>query len=321
MGIKNTFSSLLGWLKHEESSPYAGKETSPKTIMFGDVCGSTKLFETLGDVKAREIVSATIDLMMQAVGKYQGVMIKTIGDEIMCTFDNPVSATLAASEMHKSILNDSNLSYFNIKVKIGLQHGEVLLEDGDVYGDAVNVAARMVSLSKADQIITTRQVRDELPGELRAKTRSYGKLNVKGKQEQMEVIEIIWEEDTSDLTMLPTQMLDKDQMGEAASLTLRYNDIKIEMNAEKPNLVLGRDTANDLAVDLELVSRKHANIELRQGKFVLIDKSTNGTYVITSNGQKFFIHREEMALYGRGIISLGKDINANTTEMIYYKCV
>jgi pSer/pThr/pTyr-binding forkhead associated (FHA) protein len=86
------------------------------------------------------------------------------------------------------------------------------------------------------------------------------------------------------------------------------------MSPSKPRCVLGRDKDNDLVVSNPLASRQHALIELRNGKFILSDQSTNGTYVFTADGHKNLVHREEFPLSGSGSISLGHDTGGDPTS-------
>ncbi len=83
---------------------------------------------------------------------------------------------------------------------------------------------------------------------------------------------------------------------------------------------LGRGERNSLVVDRELVSRIHASIEFRQGKFILVDRSTNGTYLLLENGARFFVHREEFTLHGRGSICLGQAVSKHNPDLIDYTC-
>ena len=85
--------------------------------------------------------------------------------------------------------------------------------------------------------------------------------------------------------------------------------------------MLGRGEQNDVIVNNKSASRSHASIEFRQRKFVLIDHSTNGTYISMDNGEKFFAHREEIHMHGQGMISLGKDVSKSVSDLIQYKCV
>ncbi len=83
--------------------------TPVTTIIFADVCRSTQLFETYGDRRAREIVGHALEVMERVINSYDGAVIKTIGDEVMCTVDSPDKAVLAACEIHKQIGRDQML--------------------------------------------------------------------------------------------------------------------------------------------------------------------------------------------------------------------
>ena len=77
---------------------------------------------------------------------------------------------------------------------------------------------------------------------------------------------------------------------------------------------MGRDPANDLVVDDEWVSRVHASIEYRKGYFVLVDRSTNGTYLTADNDEEFRVHQDEVHLRRQGIISLGQTAANRTPD-------
>ena len=129
----------------------AARQQVSATVLFADICGSTRLFEEHGDWQGRQIESRVLELLKAKTAEFDGTVIKTIGDEIMSRFPDAERALSAARAMHAVLKEDTSLLEFNIAVKIGLQHGEVLVEQGDLFGDAVNVAARMVSLARADQ--------------------------------------------------------------------------------------------------------------------------------------------------------------------------
>jgi adenylate cyclase len=119
---------------------------------------STRLYDTFGDFKAREMISDCLSLSERTgPGKRGHQVIKTIGDAVMCTFMTPNHAAETARQMHEEISFDPNMVQANIHLRIGFHHGEVICEPEDVFGEPVNVAARMVELAKSDQIITNRE--------------------------------------------------------------------------------------------------------------------------------------------------------------------
>ncbi len=162
---------------------------SPKSanlaIMFADISGSTRLFEVLGDSNARAIIAETLHVLTDIVHTYSGKVIKTIGDEIMCTFPTADDATNAACQMQED-LDEINTTQDadkpEIKIRVGLHFGPALLEGGDVFGDAVNVAARMAAQAKGGQIITTKTTLDLLEPIMQASARFVDNAPIKGKK-------------------------------------------------------------------------------------------------------------------------------------------
>ena len=284
-------------------------------IVFADVSGSTRLFEVYGDVRARQIVSRTLDLLMDIVRRQQGKVIKTIGDEVMCTFESLSNCVLAVSKMQTAVQRDEQLQQEKIAIKIGLHFGEVLAEKKDIFGDAVNVAARMVSLAKPNQIITSRATIQQLPSFF-MNARPLGSVKVRGKQEKIQIFEVIWQEDLSRITAAVNPLQDK--LG-ASKLVLHYENQEVVLDEYSCPFTLGRHQDNDLVVDTDFASRKHASIEFRNDKFILIDKSTNGLFVRIENQQNFFIHRDEILLHGWGSICLGQEPTDNPAQSIQYR--
>ncbi|HOW62706.1 MAG TPA: adenylate/guanylate cyclase domain-containing protein [Candidatus Contendobacter sp.] len=291
------------------------------TVLFADICGSTRLFEQYGDVRAREIETRVLDALTAKTSAHGGEVIKTIGDEIMSRFADAESAVRAACEMHQALKDDPELARLNIAIKIGLHHGPVLVENNDVFGDAVNVAARMVSLSKAEQIITNRETVGQLPEEIARMTRSLGQSQVRGKQEEIEICEVIWHDSTSLTQMASGQHQEELRNLLFARLLLEYRGKALELAPAAQTFTMGRGERSSLVVDRELVSRSHADIEFRQGKFILVDHSTNGTYLLLENGARFFVRREEFTLHDRGIICLGQAVVEDNPDLIRYQCV
>ena len=296
------------------------KQENILTIIFVDISKSTALYETYGDVEAEKTVNHTLSIVSDLLSKYEGKLIKTIGDGLMGTFPNAEIAIYAACEMQEMIRQDPFLLQKNIAIKIGLHFGEVLWKDNDIFGDAVNTAARMVDIAKADQIITTRSVVEKLPSILASNTLTLGPLHVKGKQDNMEIFEMIWQGKQADLTIMASNIFAAAPELAIVKLTLNYQDKQFQITEKSRSFSLGRNSGNDLVIKSAAVSRSHASIECRQGKFVLSDSSTNGTHVKMESGEKFYVHREDIHLHGQGIICLGKDIEKNSDFLIRFEC-
>ena len=295
------------------------RKTTNLAIVFAHIGGgSTRLYETLGDAPARELMSQCLNLMTEQTTRFVGTVIKTIGDEIMCTFPTAENATESAIGMQEAVTEDlpdvDPDTPSSMTLRIGLHFGSVILEGGDVFGDAVNVAARMAGLAKGGQIITTQQTTDELPQTLRSNTRHLDRIAVKGKSELIDIFEVNWQ--TEEGSRTATNLIKGDL--NFLSLTLIYHDQKIRLDMSSGTFILGRGKKVDMVVDDKMASREHAVIECRRDKFVLTDQSTNGTYVLTADGTTY-LHREETTLSGEGKISFGREM-AEAEEIVSFTC-
>ena len=107
------------------ASPASAHQAGEITVLFADICGSTGLFERYGDVRARQIESKVLTLLANDTQIHQGVVIKTIGNEIMCRFPSAQYGVNAACAMQLGIKDDHELAGLGIAIRIGLHHGPV----------------------------------------------------------------------------------------------------------------------------------------------------------------------------------------------------
>ncbi len=296
------------------------RESSQTTgaVVFADICGSTRLYETLGDSAAREVIFNCFGELQGVTRQYGGKVVKTIGDEILCIFpsaESAVQATIEFQELLSHGVHGAGEQSSALSIKVGLQYGATIQEADDVFGDAVNVAARMVSFAKGGQIITTRETVNALPMRLQNSTRHLDTTAVKGKQHEIEIHEVVWEEGET------TRMLSGLFNMETARtrLVLRYREEAHVLEQHCEPFMMGRYRRADLTVHEQLVSREHAKIEWRRGKFVLVDSSTNGTYALVQ-GRTVRLRREDVALSGEGRIILGRHCDEEGGAVIDFKC-
>lgn len=289
-------------------------------VMFADVTGSTKLYETLGDENANRIIGKTIDIMAKITEGYRGFVIKTIGDEIMCRFSSANDCVRAAIECQEEISAGIQGEDTQISIKVGLHFGPaILMEDGDVFGDAVNVSARMAGIAKGAQIITTQDTVNLLDADLQDMSRRFDKTNVKGKEEEIIVHQVVWEA-SDDVTRIE---ISTDEVKEEIKyLALEFQGNQQRLTSEDHRtFVIGRGVQSDLLCKTRLASRSHATLEFRRGKFLLTDQSSNGTFVKTDDGEDIFLRRQELMLWGSGYIGLGEEISKeDASDVIRYSC-
>jgi adenylate cyclase len=291
-------------------------------ILFADVVGSTRLYELMGDLRAREMVAICIDVMRSATEQHQGSVIKTMGDEVMSTFPSADLALNAAAQMQQQISAHAQLKVEGqaVAIRVGCHFGPVVLENRDVFGATVHTANRMTSQAKAGQIITTAATVELLSPEWRAAARQIDVAIMKGQGSEVTLYEVLWQ--TEDVTsMVPAIAMANNRSSRGAMrLRIRFQDREIVMDEGRPNIAIGRAEDNDVVVKGNLISRLHARIEISRNKFVLIDQSTNGTFVQTAEGEESFVRRDSLQIKGTGMIGLGRLPDDESPQTIRFVC-
>jgi adenylate cyclase len=290
-------------------------------ILFADVVGSTQLYESLGDAKAREMVGICIDIMKGATERHGGTVIKTMGDEVMATFAAPDEAINAASQMQREISLHPSLQAgaTHVAIRIGCHYGPVVLESRDVFGAAVHTANRMTSQAKAGQIMTTVTMVEKLSPEWRSAVRQIDVATLKGRSHEVALYEVLWQ--TDDITsMLPAIALANREAHRPRRLRLRFQGEEIVLDEHRTHVTIGRADDNDVIVKGNLISRLHARIEVSRARFVLIDQSTNGTFVYGPAGEEQFVRRDSLPITGEGLIGLGRAPERDSLQTIRFVC-
>jgi adenylate cyclase len=292
--------------------------TSPDhdlAVLFADVAGSTRLYEQLGDVAALAAITRCLELAGETARGYGGRLIKTIGDEALLVFPHADEAAQAAGEIQRRMAAASAADEPRLGFRVGIHFGAAIEVSGDVFGDSVNVAARMVGLAKRGQVILSSPTAALLSPWLRGRVRELDVLTVKGKEKDIGICELLWQDSSADLTAMAVR-----PKAGAVHVELRLGERVLELDASSPGLSLGRDAQNDLVIADRLASRQHARIERRRDKFVLVDQSSNGTFVTIDGEREIQLRREEMILRGRGHISFGHSLDPAQGEALAFAC-
>lgn len=289
-------------------------------ILFADVVGSTQLYEKFGDTKASETVAHCLEVMKDATHQFDGTVIKTIGDEVMSTFPTVDDAMSAAAQMQARISAGQEKSdtgkRIPVSIRIGCHFGPVVQEQNDIFGAAVHTANRMTSQAKARQIVISGPTVEQMGPEWKAQTRQIDVATVRGRIDEVALYELLWQPDEA-TSMVPTIEW-QSKSKNTTKLVLSFRDKRVEVTDRKKNVNLGRADDNDLVVKGNLISRIHARIEKRRGKFMLIDQSTNGTFLQSVKGEEIFVRRDSAELVGEGVIGLGRVAKPGTPLAIHY---
>jgi len=288
-------------------------------VLFADVVGSTELYEVLGDLKARDTIGKCLDVMRRATESYGGTVVKTIGDEIMATFMAADAAMNAARDMQVAISKGEVVSAGGapLAIRIGCDFGPVIPDERDVFGSTVNTANRVTSQAKAAQVLITANMVEHLGPEWGAAVRQIDLAPIKGKTGEVAVFEALWE--AEDITsMLPTITWGNRRQGSRARMRLRYQGREVLVDSEHTHATLGRSDDNDVVVKGNLISRLHARVEISRDRFLLVDQSTNGSFVVTRKGEELFVRRDSIQLTGEGVIGLGRVVQPGSAQAIYF---
>ena len=292
------------------------EQASEAAVLFADVSGSTKLYETAGDAVAHAAIEKCVNLMREKTVNAKGRVIKTIGDEVMSAFPTADAAADAAIEMQSAIAELPPVGNTQIGIRIGFNHGPVVERDGDVFGDAVNLAARLAGVATKGQIITARDTVMLMAPMLKAATRAITTIQVKGKAQEIQVYELMSQQ-SEDMTTLASQK--SVYKPKNAKLRLIVQGSEVILSSERPGVALGRDASADLVIKERMASRAHGKIERRLDKYILTDHSANGTFVTIEGDKEIVLRREEFTLRGHGWIAFGQT-RATATDVVEFFC-
>lgn len=285
-------------------------------VLFADLTGSTRLYSTLGDDAARGVVDACIAEMLAVLPQYEGRLIKTIGDEIMCVFPSADQSMLAASDMQARVTDNPPAGY-PVSIHIGLHFGPVLVEDEDVFGDTVNAAAYLTAVASGEQILITEATQSCLSPELKGCVRPVFNAVLKGNTEESTVYQILWRKDNVDITDVNLQQ-HRIIPADTGSLLLSLGKHRLRIDQHRTSVQLGRGPDCDLVVTDKFASRAHAVVNVQRTHFYLIDESINGTYVLLDGGEEIHLLRGELLLERSGKISLGRSFKNDPVEVIEF---
>lgn len=286
------------------------------TILFADVSESTNLYETAGDHVAHEAIGRCIDAMKRSTQQTGGRVVKTIGDEILAVFGSADAAAAAASEMQAQVDAMNPVSDRKLGLRIGFHTGPVLQENDDVFGDTVNMAARLVEQAVKGQIIISAETAALLGPLVRSSTRELYAIEVKGKAEDVKLCELVWRRNDEDTTVLASGR--PLRRAAASAIRLKYRGNELVRRRDHDSVVLGRDPDCGITIGDHMASRHHCTIERHQDKWVLKDHSTNGTFVtLDGDDGELVLQREELSLRKHGFIAFGQT-RAGTDEVVEF---
>lgn len=288
-------------------------QLAERCVLFADLRGSTGLFERLGNTQATHVVTSSVASLCEVVRSCGGSVIKTLGDGLMACFNDPAGAVRAAQSMHEALrqpevhAGDAAAGLAgarpDLKLQIALARGEVVETDGDCFGDAVNVSARLLDHAGDNEVLVTAEVVGCLSPLARRRFRSLDQIALRGRAEAVHVY-----------LMSPSRAHDfaatrLEQVRQApAPRGIRLVSAEREQlfASGRMPVTFGRSPQASFCIDDNRVSRLHARIDLQGSTFQFCDMSFNGSFVrFDHDPEVLSLRRSRCTLHGCGVISFG----------------
>ena len=266
-----------------------------RVVAFVDVVDSVGLYRRVGDEAAQSRIDEALAFASACAIEGGGRCIKRNGDELLLLFPN-ADATCHAL---KAIQIDTTL-----ELRIGAHSGALIRKRGDVFGDTVNIAARLTAIARAREIVISETVHEALGHQVRKACRRFEQVRLRGTARSMAIYHLCWEPATAthfNSSVRRTTDLTRRR------LMLQTSTGPIALGREQ-ELTIGRDPQCDVVIDDPRVSRFHATLEWHRGIVVLRDHSTNGSFVRSADETRpHFVRREALPIRGAGELNFGSD--------------
>jgi adenylate cyclase len=292
-------------------------ETARVAILLADISGSTPLYEAVGDTQAQRLIGAELARLQAAICDADGVCIRQKGDDVVGYFAQPSKAFRAVRAM-LSRATDSAL-----RIHGGLHYGQIVLAGGDIFGEAVNLTARLAALANAGEVLLSKSFVDQLPVRETTSLRPLHQIRLKGVGSPIEVYSFV-DDDPAMRTQFPVRVTETlaalEPWSPATAITIVLTRGRDSQRCgEAETMLIGRSDECDIVLARPWISRKHAMVTVRDGKAILEDRSSSGTYVSIVGGHELLLRREAIILTGKGAISPAMHPARPEADPIYFE--
>jgi adenylate cyclase len=288
-------------------------------LLLADITGSTPLYEKVGDAAALGRINDCLGRLRSIVAQEGGTVLRSKGDDLLCYFPDPCAALRAARQMQSREGTDC------LAIHAGVHFGAVIRTSDDIFGDAVNLTARLAATAKPGEVLVSQAFVDQLSDSDTCNLRILDSITFKGKSTATRVYSML-EAGAEPRTEMafgqsPGHTRSRQRRGIAdVTVTLRYGGRTLHCT-DRNSLSIGRAADSDVVIAQLWVSREHATIAVRRGRVQLDDRSSSGTYVSMHDGSELFMRRESVFLTGSGTISPAMRPTDARAELIHYEVV
>jgi adenylate cyclase len=290
------------------------RENVEAAVLLADVVGSTPLYESVGNAVAVAQIADWRECMCALVRNNGGEFISSKGDDVLSIFGDPAAAFSAAMQMRAP-------TRLPISFHAGLHFGPIIRMGNDIYGDAVNLTARLAAIANPGEVLISQSLVDLLSPADKKSLSFLDKMTFKGKSRPCNIYTFL-DEDWSLSTQISTGRRHESATQEAATcavfVTLRYNG-QTMCCGDNESLSIGRSPDCDLVINRQWVSRRHATIGVANGRVRLAERSSFGTFLSMRPGQEMLVRREDVLLLGSGTISPGMQCTSADAQVISFE--
>ncbi len=296
------------------------KENTSQIVLFVHMANTPDLNKNLGEESTQSLIKSGLSYLSIIAQQHMGTVIKNTDDGLICTFEDAGHAVEAGKTMHmdiEQVLISEKPKSIPPCISVGLHFGPIKKDEEDVSGEAINVVQKLVQIPCHRKIITTQETIDHFSADIQSLIQPLDSEESDDNLADQKLYEIIWEIDgLSELLQGSSGDIDENNL--RTCLELRMDDILIEVDQNNPAITIGRQPHNNLVVREKPVSRTHACIAYREGKFVLIDESSNGTFVLIEGKKMKRVTKDEIELTDNGIIGVGKKADPHLPGIIHF---
>ncbi len=292
-------------------------------ILLADITGSTPLYQDAGNVSALRQITDCLEGLRRVATQGGGSFALSKGDDLLCAFAEPAAAVHAARAMLTQFEDGA------LDIHVGLHFGQIIQTGDDIFGDAVNVTARLTDLARPGEVLISRDIVERVWGDDPTSLVRMGDITLKGKDAPTAIYSL-----SRGDTAVRTEIARRHGTGHTVHRPASAGPgliIRLTFGGqsyvcqEGKTLTIGR--AQDCAITLSQrwVSRRHATVRVRHSKTELCDESLSGTYVTmrgaTPDGHPILVRRETTLLVGSGTISPAVRPHEANAHLIEYEVI
>lgn len=281
-------------------------------VLATEVIGGALLAQRLGETEARRAVDRCMNRIGRVVESNAGLLMNVTGDSLCAGFERCDAGVQAACEMLERVASLPPLSGVRLPIHIGLHYGQVE-EPTPAGGEAVEMAGRLMAMARPGEALAS----GPAVMLLSTATRQFA---VAAQERSARGADLEWPLFTlGSRAGVTTSLPPASRLSQR--LQVRHQQDFHVVEDHRPILLLGRELGNDVVVIDPRASRQHARIERRREGFVLVDQSTNGSFVIQEGAAEQCVKRGELLLAGQGRIGCGFSAGEVDRDLVFFEIV